>query len=310
MFNILLLFYSKLKCLSRYYKYAFFSKNHKKSAFLTRLLFPLRGGIVHTDLSVFFPRLYWYSWEWLIDIVEFGATISWNDDEITVAYDNVKLSTNAVDESINTVFFEMFRDDEYRMDEFNLEGLSILDVGANIGDSSIMLVRRGAKKVYAFEPLPILKKYLIKNICQNNYEDKIEVHSFGFSDKDEKVKIYMRKHGTAGTSAILHSQKKMNKKVGHIEQELELIDAEKYLKKIGVDNIDVLKMDCEHCEYVVFKNNQLLSYLNPTMIFLEYHAGYSDLQRLFNETGYSTKIYKKNDNVGILVATKDGVIID
>ena len=163
-FNILLLFYSKLKCLSRYYKYAFFSKNHKKSAFLTQLLFPLRGGIVHTDLSVFFPRLYWYSWEWLIDIVEFGATISWNDDEITVAYDNVKLSTNAVDESINTVFFEMFRDDEYRMDEFNLEGLSILDVGANIGDSSIMLVRRGAKKVYAFEPLPILKKYLIKNI--------------------------------------------------------------------------------------------------------------------------------------------------
>tara|TARA_B110000090_G_C13387208_1_gene448142 strand:+ start:1569 stop:2402 length:834 start_codon:yes stop_codon:yes gene_type:complete len=267
------------------------------------LLFPFRGGELLQNSQILFPAKYWYTWAWLIDLMDYGATLSWDEECVTVEYDNILLSAAAGDQSLQTIFMEMFDDDEYRLKNYSIDGLSVLDVGANIGDSPIMFMKMGARSVCALEPLPALEKYLKMNIQQNGLSDSVEIHLVGLSDKNETVKIHMREQGTAGSSAVLHLKEKIGLRPGYIEQDLNLVHATEYLKKHNINDIDVLKMDCEHCEYVVFQTPEFLEYLSPKMIFLEYHNGYESLRTLFVSKGYEVVIHKKNEKVGIIIAT-------
>jgi len=63
-------------------------------------------------------------------------------------------------------------------------------------------------------------------------------------------------------------------------------------------------MDCEHCEYKLFRNGNLLDILNPSLIYLEYHAGPKRLLKLFDRYGYNVKISEKNKRVGVIMASK------
>lgn len=51
----------------------------------------------------------------------------------------------------------------------------VLDIGAYIGDTAILFCKKGAKKVYAFEPHPLLFEICKKNIELNNLEKKYRI---------------------------------------------------------------------------------------------------------------------------------------
>ena len=59
----------------------------------------------------------------------------------------------------------------------------VLDIGANVGDSSILFSRLGAKKVIALEPQIEFFNMCKKNIELNNLEQKIEILNAGLDDK-------------------------------------------------------------------------------------------------------------------------------
>jgi len=303
-FNTLVSINISIKRVVRFYA-TVFRLIWNQEARLSSLMFPIWGGQLFLKSQTHFPKKYWYTWEWLVDLLNYGGELSWDDDCVTVEYSGIKLSAAAVDQSLQTVFMEMFDDDEYRLENYSLDGLSVLDIGANIGDSSIIFMMRGARAVYAFEPLPVLEKYLERNISQNGFSKAIEIHTVGLHDKNETVRIHIREQGTAGTSTSLHTEDKMDVRSGYITQDIILVDAVSYLKEHGIDSIDVLKMDCEHCEYVVFRSSEFLDYLKPKIIFLEYHDGYESLKPLFLGKGYKVLIYEKNDRLGILIATLD-----
>jgi FkbM family methyltransferase len=302
-FNALIETNGRLERLFRFYMFSLKSILFGKMS-TSILFFPVRGGSLGCSCNSSYPRKYWYTWEWLKEIEEYGAELQWENDDVTVSFKGAKLTAFAGDESIKTVFFEVFRDDEYHLNDYDLNGLSVIDVGANIGDSPVMFINRGAKNVIAFEPLPALKKYFDLNIAQNGMDHLVTMHNVGWSDKEEVLTIFMRAQGTAGTSAVLHSESKMDVKPGYMKQEIKLVNAIEYLETNNIGAIDVLKMDCEHCEYVVFKSPEMLEYLSPRYIFLEYHDGYRGLKAMFEKRNYVVKIYEKNERVGVLVACR------
>lgn len=65
----------------------------------------------------------------------------------------------------------------------DLTGLDVLDIGANIGTTTVPLVTRfGAAHVHAFEPAPLNWRRLAQNIAGNGLEGRATAHRLAVSD--------------------------------------------------------------------------------------------------------------------------------
>lgn len=219
-------------------------------------------------------------------------------------YAGLSLCASARDESLRTVFFETHEIDEYCIGARRFDNMTILDVGANIGDTAVLFMSKGAAKVISFEPLPSVYGYLNKTIKENGFDSTVETHCVGLSDKDEFVDIWVRETASAGSSAILHSGNELGDNPLYSKQKLKLVNAEKYLADNNITKVDVIKMDCEHSEYKLCRNGNLLDILSPSLIYLEYHAGPKPLVKLFDRYGYNVEISEKNKRVGVIMASK------
>lgn len=110
-----------------------------------------------------------------------------------------------------------------------VRNLSLLDIGAFIGDSVVYFASRGARKIYAYEPL--YHELVRLNVKLNGIDDKVVVYAKGIHYKGG-IMCVKANHGSSGL------------KVGSTCFEVEPLSG--VLKAIKPD---VVKMDCEGCEY-------------------------------------------------------------
>lgn len=82
-------------------------------------------------------------------------------------------------------------------------GMTVYDVGANIGYISLMAARLTAPdgRVFAFEALPANIQRLKQNITLNNLEKRVFVQQAAVVDTDGKVTFYMHRSGAMGKAA-------------------------------------------------------------------------------------------------------------
>jgi hypothetical protein len=138
----------------------------------------------------------------------------------------------------------------------------VLDIGANIADSSIYFASEGAKMVYAVEPDKDSFELAKQNITINNMLDRITVIWSGCSGRTkERVD----------------------------SSSLPLISLPDLIKKYNITP-DILKMDCEGCEYEVILNSpdevlKLFKYMQ-----IEYHFGYRNIKNKLERCGFSVEI--------------------
>lgn len=150
--------------------------------------------------------------------------------------------------------------EEKQWDFLNVQNKSVLDIGAFVGDSAIYFILKGAKKVYAIEPHPDAYKEMLENIKLNNIENKIIPINIGISYYNNYVSIYANVLDTQGT--LLKS-----KANGIKVPACKLSDI---IEKYNI-NAQVLKMDCEGCEYdIILKDYDTIKEFDE--IGFEYHA--------------------------------------
>ena len=99
----------------------------------------------------------------------------------------------------NNDFADTFGSQTYK--SLDVEGNLVIDVGANIGDSSIYFALKKASKIIAIEPTPNAYKYLIKNIKANNMDTIIEPMNVAISNKNNKIKIENNEKDVTGIKA-------------------------------------------------------------------------------------------------------------
>lgn len=151
-------------------------------------------------------------------------------------------------------FFELFNDGYWNNLDINYNGRCIIDIGSNGGDSSLYFATQGAI-VYGFEPVKPIYEYSLKLIEVNpNLKNKLHFFNYGVSDKNGKINIDFM------NSASAYSK--------NDSYEVEVITIEDILKENNIEP-DLLKMDCEGCEYNIILNSDLSGFKD---IIFEHHS--------------------------------------
>ena len=211
----------------------------------------------------------------------------------TISYTSLGFTNVICDESDKSVKFEyrgktlkfftennngaldwVFSKESYN--ELNVRDKVVIDIGANIGDSSIYFALNGAKKVIAFEPFLNSFDLLVKNIDVNDLKDKIIPVNAGVGGNRTIVKIESNKDGDASSEIRVD-------RTGDIE--LQIFDLQTLLETFNI-NEAIMKINCEGCEYDTFLNASCESLRKFEFVHIEYHYGKDNLLQKLEKCGF------------------------
>ena len=198
----------------------------------------------------------------------------------------------------------IFVDNIYQ--QLPVKGKTVIDIGANIADSSIYFALCGASKVVGFEPFPKNFQLAQKNIKLNSISDKITVYLAGCA-ADNRDTIVDPDFNGGGASILKDFGEGIKIPVLTLENIL------KYNDSLN-DDFPILKMDCEGCEYetVLSADKHILQKFSHMMI--EYHYGYKNLKEKIEKSGFKVltsrpKIYTYTGGSYYRAKLRDGYII-
>lgn len=195
---------------------------------------------------------------------------------------------------LSNVFFEYFMPGYY--DILELKNRVVIDIGANVADTSLFFAEMGAKEVYAFEPVKKLYDEGLKNIEANtNLSKKIHFFNKGVSCKKGKLNINF-------DSVSDYVGKEDN-------YEVDVITLKNIIEDFNITP-DILKIDCEGCEFDIIKHSDL-SIFNE--IIFEHHSilvgeSYGILINILEKQGFKIKTFDvasfKFKEIGMVYAYK------
>jgi FkbM family methyltransferase len=183
---------------------------------------------------------------------------------------------------------------------------SVLDIGGYIGDSALIFSFSGAKKVVSVEVSPWAINVAKENIMLNNVQNKVHLINCAIDDNDGNT-LFIRD----GETDIADSLNTLVVSEKH-GIPVNTCTFDNLIEKYGP--FDILKMDCEGCEYKAMLNSYNIDKFKE--IILEYHNGNETLSEMLKSKGFKiyyldyiigTKLSKKpyNSKIGILYAIKD-----
>jgi FkbM family methyltransferase len=146
-------------------------------------------------------------------------------------------------------------------------GETFLDVGANMGDYSLMAGKIVGKtgKVISIEPAPETIKWLKKSIKLNGY-DHIIIQNCALGEKNGTAKLYLSH--VSGWHSLLPSLPGRNQ--GQIDVEVKTLD--NLLKEMNEPDIDMIKIDVEGSELDVLKGGyQTLTKNQDIIVLIDIH---------------------------------------
>jgi len=165
---------------------------------------------------------------------------------------------------------------EYKFLDVN--GKTIVDIGASIGDTPVYFALNEAKKVIGFEPFPKIFLIAKKNIEENGLRDKIILVNAGCG-YDGKVKINPELDTNAGT--LLKDQRD--------GIEVPVYSLNTIVENFDVEEDSILKVDCEGCEYDLLRTADINVMRRFSKIMIEYHYGYKELIKRLKNSGFGTR---------------------
>jgi len=180
---------------------------------------------------------------------------------------------------LEAVFFK----EEYNF--LNVKDRDVIDIGMNIGDSTIYFALNGARRVIGLEPYAYAFSYAEKNVKLNNLQNVIILNA-GYG-KDSKIIVGNYITSSPGSSLIASNDGK----------EIQIYSLKTLLNKYEIENA-VLKMDCEGCEYNLLEEDcEVLRRFN--LIQIEYHYGYEKLKEKLEKCGFNVKYTEPENNYNL-----------
>ena len=220
------------------------------------------------------------------------------NDKNTISFENDYSTLVLSTEREKKIFFEgwwlgdvysTFIGQVYRKLDF--DGKIVVDVGSNIGDSSMFFANYGAKKVIGLEPFPKNFEFGEKNVIKNNLDEKIDLIQTGLSSKSTEIKINPELSGLSYKMEESDSGTKIKQ-----------ITLEELCMKYNIKN-GILKMNCEGCEYDVILNSPDEILRNFSQILIRYHDKAERLIEKLSTIKYQIVNDKHTERKGQIFAT-------
>ena len=187
----------------------------------------------------------------------------------------------------------------------NFINYNIIDVGMSNGDSTIYFAKYGAKKVVGLEPDKESYDLAQKNIKESNINNKVVLINKALShEKKETEFIIYDKYPNANSI----DEKNMVKLNSSVHKDIvETITLYEIFTLFNGENIDLLKMDCEGCEYEVLNNLDSKIFNKIIRIYLEFHNGVQNLPNILKNNGYNVSIENSTEKIGYIRAEREGL---
>ena len=170
-----------------------------------------------------------------LEINNSGLVFRFRSKYIRLFYDSKFQFLN----SIQLIYCNFIREDNIWLD---VKNKVVLDIGANVGDTAIYFVLKGAKKVFALEPYIYSCNIMKKNLRLNHLGNRVKVLRAGVGPKHKIINIDKRMKNQ-NSSRLLESEIGIKTKVYTLTE---------LVNKLGLKNA-ALKMDCEGYEYDIIR---------------------------------------------------------
>jgi len=187
-------------------------------------------------------------------------------------------------DDLNNQLGEIFGIGHYKTGK-RKKGQVMLDLGANIGMASIYF-KDWAKTIYAFEPNPLVYKALLENV--RKYKN-IKCFNYGIGSVTQKDYLY----GTDSEVPMTYFKTKLDAP----SQVVQTITLEKFFKDEKIEHIDVMKIDVEGSEYLIFAD-KTFGRVADKIDFIVGEAHYANhgfpevLPDMLGDYGYKVKFHK------------------
>ena len=205
--------------------------------------------------------------------------LKWKDIEMNLIIRHGSLSDKGGIE-------EIFIRNSYHTMLKNIKGKIVVDAGAYIGDSTVILAKLGAKKIYAYEPHPELHKLLIANLKENKVGNCIAINA-GLSNTAARATIVGRANTSfgSGNGIFIDKEKDIVK--------IKIVSANKEFKKIIAEDgkIDLCKLDIEGFELNVVLSLEKSVMDNIERFIIECHSKIikEEVTKCLNMNGFTIK---------------------
>ena len=230
-----------------------------------------------TGLDLDVPPSAWHQLPNMCRLAQIGARCSFEGGCKRIELDGY-IFFSPLEAKVEGVFLrEIFREDVYRMKGRSLAGKVAVDIGAFFGDSSIPMAKKGAT-VYAFEPSVAAGELLRRNLAANGVGDAVHFFNTGLSTHTHRE--------TTG------------------DETLNFVDGVPFVIANLPTSVDLLKMDCEGCEYPMFEDERFLDHLTPAEIVVEYHQGETRLVEILKRRAYTLEIVPCGKTFGYIYAKR------
>jgi FkbM family methyltransferase len=174
---------------------------------------------------------------------------------------------------------------------------SVVDVGAHVGTFTVWAARRAPKaRILAVEPNPRTFALLQQNIRDNGLENRVTAVNAAVAGEE----------GSGTLELVDHSLGTRLARAAPGSVAVELVTIESLLAKAAMDNVDMLKIDCEGMEYEVFGSMSRRQLSRIAMVACEYHPepghAVAELDALLERAGF--RVERPRLELGVLWATR------
>ena len=277
-------------------------KNWKAVVFHFLLRIPIGKVVIrNSTVTLFFDNCTAAPF-FLASLIENGWTILKTDgNEVVVGFGELVKFNLALNKKegwhglydifVKTVYGTDFKDER------------VLDIGMNIADSSIYFAMKGAKKVIGVEPIPSAFERANMNISASKMETIISPINMAVTCKGgpQLELIFSESASTVSTVDI-----KYNNILDYTTNKIKVktTTLASLLEQFFPEGIDVLKMDCEGCEYDILLNEDEDIISKPKKIIIEFHNYPELIEYKLKSLGYSVNS-TSNRKTGLLFASKN-----
>ena len=174
---------------------------------------------------------------------------------------------------------------------------TVIDIGMSSGESAIYFASLGAKLVIGLEPFTESYEMAIENIKLNNMDAKILPLHMALSSKDGDADLNIaRKFPNVNSLALRPAISRVS---FDSMENVRTIRLETLFARQMVSRVDLLKLDCEGCEYDCISSESLEALKSVDEIIIEFHNGVGNLLDVLKSAGFELT-YDCGKTIGII----------